>query len=256
MRKSRWTEWTQPGRLIPLLTIGVAGTVEILAAIHVFQFKLSEHILILLLCLLAVDSLAERISLLEGIKERLGASPAASPLKRRSELPQVGEQTAGASEILLLAVSGVGLIEGHRSDFKHLLEEGCTFRVVILDPESPYVETWNNVVGASRTRQEIESVIDILDRLNRMPDCPGRCEVLLSKTPPPFSLFAINPKAESGTMCIDFHTLDIRLTDRPLVHLYRRHHRDWYDMFTSQFEQAWSRAKGEEAQNTGPAAER
>jgi hypothetical protein len=239
-----WAHWRKLERVIPLLTIAAAGGVEILAALQVPHFKLSlgEHVTIILLGLLAIDSLIERIKILEDIKDRIEIGPKISPLRKRSEMPPVSDQTDGASEILLLAVSGVGLIEGHLPIFRRLLQEGCNFRVIILDPESPYVDTWSEVVGASSTKQEIESVQSVFRNITSSASCRGRCEIVLSRTPPTFSLFAINPRTEGGSMCIDFHTLDIRLAERPLISLKRRYHREWFDLFVSQFELAWERA--------------
>lgn len=234
--------WLEPERAVAVVTILIAATVEILAALHVLKFELQDHIIILLLGLLAVDSLTERMQVLEKLSRQLEGSPAASPLRRRAELPPVREQTEAASEMLILAVSGVALLEGHFQTFRRRLEMGCNVRIVLLEPNSSFVNTWNQTVEATHTRHEIESSLAVLHALKYTPNSKGKLKVRLSQYPPPYSLFAIDPHRRNGTMCIDFHTLGIRLTERPLVRLNKKHHEEWFELFESQFERAWEKA--------------
>lgn len=242
MFKLSWRSWLDWGRVVPLFTLMVAAGVEISAILHVFDFSPSpgEHVIIIILSLLAIDSLTERIKILERIKERLDGSPSTSPLQHRSDLPSVSEQTEDATQIDILAISGVALLEGHFPIFRRLLQQGCKFRILLLNPASPRVETWSEMVDASDVRQEIQATLAVLRDL-RLAAGDGECTVRLSNVLPPFSLFAINPRTKRGSMCIDFHTLKIRMSERPLVRLHGRYHSEWIDLFRDQFEKAWGR---------------
>jgi len=127
-----WKHWLKISRLVPLMTIVVAGGVGILALLGRFQASLAEGIIITILALLAVDALTERLSLLEKIESQLGSFVSTECLRDRSQLPSPQERAQTASEIAVVAVSAISLMVPYLGFFEQKMIEGCKLRFVLL----------------------------------------------------------------------------------------------------------------------------
>lgn len=239
----RFQRLLSPERIFPLITIGVGAIVVLLSAFHVIDARPVEHAIILLLALLAVDSLVERQGILQKLADRLEGNPGATPIKSRAEMPPLQDQLQGAKEVRLFAVSGISLLQAHLSLFKRKVEEGCALKVLLLDPESPFVASWSAMVKAPRAKSDIESMLDVLEKLRATTHGRGSCQLRVSHTSPPFSMFVVDPLGDSGRMFLDFHSIGGPLAERPMVVLRRTHHTHWFDFFVEQFNSAWIDAK-------------
>jgi hypothetical protein len=242
MMSPKLKSWLSPGRIVPFITVSVAAVVAVLSALHLIAATLIEHVIILLLALLAIDSLVERQGILERLLDRLEGNPGISPLRSRAEMPPLPEQLQGAKEIRLFAVSGISLLQANLALMKNKVEEGCSFKVMLLNPESAFVASWSAMVKATRAKSDIESMLEALDLL-RTTKGRGVCELRIVDVLPTYSMFLIDPLTDNGRMSLDFHTAGGPLAERPMVVLRRIHHPHWFDFFVGQFDAAWNEAK-------------
>ena len=82
----------------------------------------------------------------------------------------------------LLAVSALILMGANLELIFRRLQKGCKLRIILLNPESPSVETWTKAVGGKNTKSEIEKVLDDIGELMKKLDSSGGLEVKLSDT--------------------------------------------------------------------------
>lgn len=239
MSRTRWKDWLRIRRLIPLITVLFALAVGILSILHRFQPTYVEGIIITLLALLALDSLVERVGLLEKIEERISRLPSSDQLKDRSGLRDIREMGISATEIVAAGPTLVQLITPNFDFFAKKMREGCNLKFVLLDPKSPAWEIWHQGQIAP-TRSDINSSLSILCELMRLKGAKGKCEVKLSQTYLHFSLVATDPKKERGQMNVEMLALKVSLHNRPHIHLTKREHEKWFNFFCDQFEQHWS----------------
>ncbi|MCP3683266.1 MAG: hypothetical protein GY861_11310, partial [bacterium] len=140
---SRWKQWFNPNRLIPLLTILGAGTAIVLSFLGVIVLSTAENIIIALLALLAIDALTERLSILERIESRISNLSTGQTLTSRMEIPAVEEQAAKASEICVVAISGISLSVRYFAFFERKIKQGCKIRIILLNPDTTSLQTWD-----------------------------------------------------------------------------------------------------------------
>lgn len=129
-------------RVIPLLTILGASVSITLPLFTGIKLSTAENIIIALLGLLAIDALTERLSVLEKIETKLSNLSVKQALKPRSQMISVEDQAANATDIGIVAISGVSLGYRHVDFFEKKLKQGCKIRIILLDPDSPAVPTW------------------------------------------------------------------------------------------------------------------
>lgn len=112
----KWKRWIKPSRLIPYLTILGAGGVGVLSWLGAITLSIPEVVIIALLGLLAIDALIERLDILERIDTKLNQITTSQVnLKRRLDLPSVGEQALNASEICIITIAATTLATYHRN---------------------------------------------------------------------------------------------------------------------------------------------
>lgn len=238
-----WKQWLRPGRIVPLLTLLVAGITGVLSLFNLYGATFVEGIIIALLALLAIDALTERLTLLEKIERQLNALPVSEQLKSRSQLLSPGEQAGTASEISVIAVSGIALILNHLGFFEQKIREGCKLRFVLLDSTSPALQTWNLLVKVTRTESDIKTALEMLGGLMKMNETSGTCEVRLSKVFLPFRMLMADPNKNTGSMFVEFYTYKTSLSDRPHIYLNRSQDCHWFEFYRTQFEQIWSESE-------------
>lgn len=129
-----WRDWLSIRRLIPLLLIVGAVATVIADAIGRLPTHSFERVMVLLLALLALDSLVERIGLLERIHDLLR--------KRRMELNDrstvVANDTifAEARDVTISGVTLLNVLTDREYLFQSLLAQGARMRVLLLNPMS------------------------------------------------------------------------------------------------------------------------
>ena len=149
-------QWLRLNRLIPLLTILGAGIALILSLLGSIQLTVPEGIVIALLGLLVIDALTERLTVLETIDARLRNLSGGQSLKGREAIPPIDQRLDRAREVCIAVVSGHSLFSGHLALFERLLRDGCTIRVLLLDPNGASVTAWDQTeqVPYGQTRHQ------------------------------------------------------------------------------------------------------
>ena len=239
---ARWKRWFRPGRLVPLLTILGAATVLVLSLLKVFQLDLPDEVIIALLALLAIDALTERLGLLENIEVKLAGLSVGQALRKRADIPPIEEQALYGSEICIAAISAISVVVRYQSVFESKLRAGCNVRVILLDPSSPALQTWN-LLGKTPVDSDIRSALEYFKGFSQVEGARGKCEVRLLNVFLPFSMLAVDPQEDSGSMVIEYHAYKMPFNERPHVFLTQRGDPWWFAYYKQQFEKAWSDAR-------------
>ncbi len=234
-----WKQWIKPNRLIPLLTILGAGIAIVLSFIGVGVLSIAESIIIVLLALLAADALIERISVLERIEAKLSNFSRGHSLISKTEIPKIDEQAAYASEICIIGVSAISLLTQDLGFFEKKVRNGCKIRAILLDPESPSLQTWNLINKIPTPSSDIEKSLMMLKEITQNKGTKGKCEVHLSPVFLPFAMFAVDIKKENGSMVIAYYSYK-KMGVRPHVFLTSSEDSKWFNAYREQFELAWS----------------
>lgn len=237
---SPWRNWLKPNRIIPLLTILVAGITGILGILNLFKISPVEGIIIALLALLAIDGLTERLSILEKIESKLGSYTIGEALRSRSQLLSPSEMASTALEIAFVGVSGISIFVNHLGFFEQKLKVGCKLRFILLDPDSPSLQTWNLMSKVTTTESDIRTALELLKGLVQVGKVKGKCEIRLSKVYMPFGMLISDPYKDDGLMNVEFYTYKTTLSDRPHIQLSRSQCKQWYDFYLKQFDEIWS----------------
>lgn len=235
--QSKWKPWLRPSRIIPTLTIWGAGTAIVLSFLKAINLSIAEEIVIALLALLAADALSERVNLLERLEAKLSKLSIGQTLRRRGETHFLEEYGGNASEICIIAVSGISLAMRHLSFFENRINDGCKIRIILLDPSCPSLQTWNLMMKVTTTASDIKSSLEVFKSL--MQHAKGKCEIRLLNVFLPFSIVATDLAKDSGAMIIEYHAYKIGLGDRPHVLLTPRDIPYWFSFYREQFERAW-----------------
>lgn len=239
-KTSIWKQWFKPSRLIPVLTILAAGITIVLSLLNVFKLSIAENIIIALLALLAVDALSERLNILERVDAKLSNLAMMQTLRKRRDIPTITNHAQHASEINLLAIHAVSAVAPYIGFYEDKLKEGCTIRIILLDPHSPSLQTLNLQTKTVITKHQIESSLSLLKGLVEQSGKKGKCEVRLLNVFLPFSIFGVDLHKESGSMAVEFRSYKVSLDERPHIYLTKAENPEWFNYYKKQFEQAWS----------------
>lgn len=240
----KWKRWVKPSRLIPSLTILGAGSIGVLSYLGVITLSIPEGVIIALLGLLAIDALIERLDILERIDAKLNRITVNQPLlRKRLDLPPVGERAINASEICIVAVAATTLATYHLNFFERKIRDGCRIRIVLLNPDVPSLQTWNLQSKMPRTEEFIRTTLATLRELVEMNKIKGKCEVRLLDVFLPFSMFAVDLQKISGSMIVEYHVYKDTPEERPHIFFTSQNDPFWFNFYRQQFEQAWAEAK-------------
>ena len=237
---STWRNWLKPNRIVPLLTILVAGGTGILSIFNLVKISPVEGIIISLLALLAIDGLTERLSILEKIESQLASNTIGENLRSRSQLLSPAEIASSASEIAFIGVSGIAIFINNLSFFEQKILSGCKLRFILLDPNCSSMQTWNLLSKVKTTETDINTALELLKGLLSVEKAKGKCEIRLSRVYMPYGMFISNPHKDNGLMNVEFYTYKTTFSDRPHIQLSRTHHQQWFDFYVKQFEEMWS----------------
>lgn len=243
----RWT--ARLSRIIPAITLTGAAAAILLSLLRIIDLTIPENVIIALLALLAADALTERLSILERIEKELGNLSANEALRTRADLPSMESMAGAASEICLLAISGMSLSHRFLHFFREKAGEGCNIRIILLNPQSPCVEFYDTQYGIATAEREIDASLKVLSQLLESDFLRSRCEVRLSSIYLPFTIFAVDLARHSGSMIAEFHTYKTTAGERPHAFLTPINSPHWFPFFKGQFERAWSDSEKWEPSN-------
>jgi hypothetical protein len=167
-------------------------------------------------------------------------SQSGEQLRSRSQLVPARELAQTASEIAFVGVSGISVLVNDLGFLEQKIKTGCKLRFILLDPNSPSVQTWNLLASVTTTERDICTALEYLKGLMQIKNARGKCEVRLSKVYPPYALLISDPNENTGVMNVEFYTYKTTFSDRPHVQLSRQQNQHWFDFFRGQFEQIWS----------------
>ncbi len=239
--KKMFKEWFRFSRVLPMLTVSGAGLAIVLALLGFVKLTFAESIIIALLALLAIDSLGERISVLEKLEDRLSRLTIGHAFKPRKEILTPIEHGKYSSKIDLLASHAVSAIAPYISFYKSKMSSGCKLRIMLLDPKSPSLFYLNSLKEDSSTEMYIHSSLELLKELVKS-NSRGSCEVRLTKILLPFSIFSVDTDTDEGSMIVEFRGYKVSIDDRPHIHLTANDSSYWYNYYWQQFERAWTEA--------------
>ena len=231
-------------RILPYITVLGAAVAIVLSFLGIISLSIADNIIIALLALIAIDSLTERISILERIEARIhNYSSQRTLIKSRSDIIPLEEQAKNASEIFVVGVSGASIMPRYFDFFYRKLNEGCVIRVVLVNPQSPSLEVFKRQTLMRHTEKDIEGVLANFEQLV-FPKSPlkGQCALRLLDVFVPFSIFAVDLQKDSGTMIVEYRPYKRNIGN--LLHFFLEASRDsyWFSFYREQAEQIWSEA--------------
>ncbi|MCB0208408.1 MAG: hypothetical protein KDJ52_03740 [Anaerolineae bacterium] len=224
------------------MTICGAGIALVLSLIGVLNLSVAEEIIIALLALIAIDALNERLNLLERLEAKLNNLPSGQKLRSRADILTPPVHAKNASEICILVIHGSSVIVSNMGFFEDKIKNGCKIRFILLNPDSPSIQTWNLRSKFSDATPYIKSSMEQLQQLMLLPEVGKRCEVRLAEVFMPFSLFAIDLSKRSGSMIVEYAGYKLPIDERPHVHLTVTDSPYWFEYYRQQFEKVWSEA--------------
>ena len=227
-----------------IVTVLGAIIALILDILDYLTLTTAENIIIALLALLAIDALVERLEILERLEKKIDKHKNIYFLRKRSDIIPINELTRHATEINILAVSGVSIVNPYQYHYENKLRDGCNIRFILLSSESKYIDAFNlqnkeNIIA----RDHIKPALNILFPLAKNRKLKGRCDVRLLDIFLPFSLVGIDFEKRTGKMIVEFHNYKTYLDKRPHVLIERETNPHWFNIYKEQFEMAWKDAK-------------
>jgi hypothetical protein len=163
-------------------------------------------------------------------------------VRDRSQLVDIEEMAAGATEIAAAGITLVSIVTPRYDFFTQKAREGCKLRFLLLDPDSLAAQVWNSGQRIITTSEDNATTLKTLQRLMQNKGLKGKCEVRLTQFQLPFSIVITDPDKDQGRMNVEFLAYKTSLPRRPHIHLSRRESEKWFKFFSNQFEQLWSDA--------------
>lgn len=239
--------------LISFLTIVIALTIILLDIITDYiSDQIMFEALILILSLTTITNIVERetrINLTDSkineINEQL-TKIKESPkhiLKKRTEIIPPDKMAENASSIHALAISAYSIGVPYIDFYKRKLKEGCDIKFILFDPDSNYLEAYNQLnFDYIDAKSHIYSSLRVLKPLSEAKDYKGKFEIRLSEVFFPFSIIGVDFGNEKGKMNVEFHCYKVSLDSRPHIFLEKEKDLYWFNFYHNQFELAWANA--------------
>lgn len=205
-------------------------------------------------CLLVATSFLERRITLDNIQSQQNElstrlkelAPPSIRLRDRQEFEAPLKGFLGSAEqVDILGFSLSPVVTTYRGYLGERANQGCRFRFLLVDPNSPAVDAGMGSVedalhprSTARKRAEIQSSISRLEPLLEMTNVElGFTSFALS-----FSLLIADPGAPYGKTQVELYGYGISPGDRPHFVLTPAHE-PWYSFFTQQFERLRENAR-------------
>lgn len=232
--------WLKPQRILPLLTILGAGVALVFSMMEIIDLSAADSIIISLLGLIAIDSVVERLSILESIESKLVNTVGSSGLRARTEFSDFEQRSIHASEIFILAISAISLSGRYAHIFENKVNDGCRIKIILLNPQSESLKSLELTNRDQAAAHDIRASLAAFEPLIGIKNRKGRCEIRLSDFFLPFSIVAFNPSKDSGEMIVEYHSYKISFGEQPHVFLTTKDNIHWYEFYKNQFEKAWN----------------
>jgi len=112
-------------------------------------------------------------------------------------------------------------------------------KFILLNPHSPHRKAFDLQFGTATAENSIAAALTVLDGLLRE-ECTGCCEIRLSEIFLPFTMVAVDPHTEHGSMVVEFYAYRKKVGERPHVLLTANDDRHWFRFYQDQFDAAWA----------------
>lgn len=248
---NRLKDWLTFGRIVPIITASVALIANLLNVLGILNFSLAENILLLIVGLLAIDSLTERVDVLAKISAALNRIE--SPKSNideitipASSLPPLEERLKNVQTLWVSGIAIPELLAASESVLSTLMsEKKLKVRLLISPLESPFIQELANInypnekISLERLQKNIERTNIIIQGL--MEKAPlGFLEVKVLHNFPLQSLFitdANTPESEVQVFLFVHQGKPpgvFRIKNSPTA--------KWHPLFEQEFRYLWERA--------------
>lgn len=229
-------KWIRPGRVAPIVTIIGSLSFVIAGWFDFVELTQAESVIVALLALLSVDSLVERMSLLEKIEARLNSQGPVHPLRKRQAIETPDQFAKHASSIHVLAISGISIVKQFEGFYRKKITSGCKAEFILLRPDEKMIEIWKKQnLGSSGTKPHIVSSLDVLRSLSELQSKNGSCEVGFLDMFAPFSIFGIDLDKNTAQMIVEFHGYKTPLDERAHILLSKDEQPFWFGFYRNQY---------------------
>lgn len=254
MDKTWWRKWLKLERFVPLGTIFGAFIAALLATFGIIQMSIPEGIILSILGLLAIDTLIERMEILEKIKQTLDSLKNSTDVEPRLTWEHDVFKNEPFEKYLQdakeLFVSGGSLI-GFLKDQKEVLEKwlyqtpDARLKIIIVDPklvregkisvDSLYRDRDENNSGQENFARETEGALGRIVAFQRR--FLGRIEVRLTNETPSVTVMIVDRvKAR-----VSVNLLRGYPTNRPSFAISKDKFPDWFKIFDERYyTELWS----------------
>lgn len=222
------------------ITVGIAIGLVVLNILGVTTDKFVAPVTLSVLGLLAITSLGTR----HFIKEKLDSfQEKSSGLVSRSALPPLEERGRDSKEIVIVGTTLYSALIPNLDFFEAKMKQGCKLRFLLLDPESPAVETLALISKVPNQKANIEQSLQALIELIALnKTTKGNCEVRLSSAFLSFGMAGFDTEKDAGYINIQLYSYKT-LGEIPNIILKRQDDPKWFDYFKKQFELLWTDSK-------------
>ena len=234
----------------------VAVVIIVTAVLTIFEvpqnlFNLSvDKVILILLGFLALDSLIEKIGYLESIEEKISRVEQAHPkdpdnvvLKTRETIPLITERLRNVKSVIIIAISANALLSSHIHRIEKAFQEGTKFRLLLMDPESPYLGavamSEPAIYSAEHQAQRIIDSVRLATKLSRDGVGSGQMEVRYFRGIPTVSIIAYDVDESHGLIQVELHSFQSALTSRPLFLLGKKQNPTWYKHYSTMIDKLW-----------------
>ncbi len=196
------------------------------------------------------------------IKDRNAREDLLKQVQKLKEAPSVGSifldrnkyipfnnLTASAQKICLVGPSLVNLFNQWSTYFQDtkLKEHGATIQAIIIDPQSPAVESAANCINQlpDTIKSEIENTKLIVGSIlkNRNGSKKGKLELRTLSTNLNFTMVLVDPEMPQGKIIVEFIGYHAGLHNLPHIELTRSRDGQWYQFFLQQYNHIYEDSK-------------
>ncbi|MBE7467789.1 MAG: hypothetical protein HS114_01445 [Anaerolineales bacterium] len=247
--------WLKFERLIPSATILLAFVAQALDLLNIIQLSLGEQLILLLIGLLGVDALTERLSMLEKIRDEIKALDGNSPV-RASKFFQPRDKIAPLqdriSDVQSIDICGISLLAISTQHYNLLLKvrKGCKIRLLLLNPNN---DALIEILAGFASKPEIiqQEIRTSLSNffIDQNFTNSKFVEIRVSDYIIPHTMLITDADKSKGKMRVEMYA-GKWASSRPGFDVCKSEDPAWFNLFLTQFNELWSKAKPYSARNS------
>ncbi|MCI0558194.1 MAG: hypothetical protein MN733_06840 [Nitrososphaera sp.] len=189
------------------------------------------------------QSQSNLIKSMDEIPQLIARATKVGKLFKSSDISPITELAKDATAIDIMTWAASGLFDRYDGFFYKKMEEGCKFRLIIIDPKSEAA----NVIYENSRHKEIKS--DIIKMINKCKRLPARFEnrkiyfeLRLTKWLMPTNMIIIDGNKPNGVISLGLYPAYLRTPQdqRRYMLVDSRNTKEEYFHFCDQFEKLWN----------------